>query len=118
MHNLRLAAVLLLALAACPRSPPPRPSEPPSIQGEITAINRSGERLGTIRVEAVPDDSAGSAKAVTRVTQRTEIRRGETVLEFNALEIGQWVSVWFTGPVRESYPVQADAAFIQIDQKP
>jgi hypothetical protein len=23
--------------------------------------------------------------------------------------------VWFTGPVRESYPVQADAALVQID---
>ncbi|MCI0662531.1 MAG: YobA family protein [Acidobacteria bacterium] len=37
--------------------------------------------------------------------------------EFAALEVGQRVEARFTGPVRESYPVQADAAEITIIKK-
>ena len=89
---------------------------PPSIQGRVTAVNRAGERIGSIRIEANPSESSGSDKAVVRITQDTEILRDDsTRADFTALSNGQWVRVWFTGPVRESYPVQADAARIQID---
>jgi beta-N-acetylhexosaminidase len=81
----------------------------------VTAINQTGERTGTIRVEERPTESAGSAKAVVRITASTEILRADSVrAEFQSFVVGQWVRVWFVGPVRESYPVQADAATIII----
>ena len=111
-HLLPLAAVLL----ACTPSTPRAPLGPPSIEGRVTAVDRAGERIGSIRVEANPSDSAGSDKAVVRITQGTAIVRADSArADFNALSRGQWVRVWFTGPVRESYPVQADAARVQID---
>jgi hypothetical protein len=92
------------------------PSSAPSIEGRVTAVDRAGERLGSIRVEANPSEPSGSDKAVVYITQTTEIVRGDsTRADFAALARGQWVRVWFTGPVRESYPVQADAALVQID---
>ena len=33
---------------------------------------------------------------------------------FDALAVGQTVQVWFTGPLKESYPVQVDAKQIVI----
>ncbi|MGH7718117.1 MAG: hypothetical protein ACREON_04645 [Gemmatimonadaceae bacterium] len=56
--------------------------------GRVTAVNRSGERIGTIRVEAEPADSAGSAKAVARVTQGTEVLGADgRRAEFGALAV-------------------------------
>jgi hypothetical protein len=109
---------LLLAslVVACTPSASRAPAGPPSIEGRVTAVNPAGERIGSIRVEANPSESAGSDKAVVRITQGTEIVRGDSArADFNALSSGQWVRVWFTGPVRESYPVQADAARVQFD---
>jgi hypothetical protein len=33
---------------------------------------------------------------------------------FEALAVGQQVQVWFSGPIRESYPMQVDAQQIVI----
>ncbi len=107
----------LVALAtACAPAAPRSVSGPPSIEGRITAVERSGERIGTIRVEANPSESSGSDKAVVRITRSTEIRRGDSArVAFSALSNGMWARVWFVGPVRESYPVQADAGRVEID---
>ncbi len=112
----------LLALAsgalviACASQAPRVPSTAPSIEGRVTAVDRQGEGIGSIRVEANPAEASGSDKAVVYITQATEIVRGDSArADFAALATGQWVRVWFTGPVRESYPVQADAALVQID---
>jgi Protein of unknown function (DUF3221) len=108
--------LLTVVITACAPSAPHAPSGPPSIEGRVTAVNRAGEQNGSIRVEANPSDISGSDKAVVTVTQRTDILRADsTPAGFSALSTGQWVRVWFTGPVRESYPVQADAARVQID---
>jgi hypothetical protein len=111
-----LASVSGALVIACAAQTPRVPSSAPSIEGRVTAIDRQGERIGSIRVEANPTESSGSDKAVVYVTQATEIVRGDSArVDFAALARGQWVRVWFTGPVRESYPVQADAALVQID---
>lgn len=111
-----LTTSLLLA-AGCQGAQPRMPDDPESIAGRITAVQRSGERIGGIRVEAQPEDAGGSAKAAVRITQRTVLidaaSRGS--VDFNALRVGQWVRAWFVGPVRESYPVQADAGTVVID---
>lgn len=48
--------------------------------------------------------------------------RGERIRTRNdqpgALALGQTVSVWWTGPVRESYPPGADAQWIIIEEEP
>lgn len=115
----RLVSLLptAVALALSCRAPAPEvPRDPADIAGRITAVDRAGERIGVIRVEAQPADSAGSAKAVVRVTQATEILTpGAARADFGALRVGQAVRVWFAGPVRESYPVQAAAATIVVD---
>ncbi len=110
-----LGAVLMLAVACTSRSTE-LPSEPASIAGRVTAVDLETERTGVIRVEANPEDSAGSDKAVVRVTGSTLVRAAAPASAQSAeLRVGQWVRVWFTGPVRESYPVQADAQTIVID---
>lgn len=112
---LLLGAVLVLAVACTTRSTE-LPSEPASISGRITAVDLEAGRTGVVRVEADPQDSAGSDKAVVRVTGSTTVRAPASPnVEPDGLRVGQWVRVWFTGPVRESYPVQADAGTIVID---
>lgn len=114
-HSALILLVIALATACAPAASR-SVSGPPSIEGRITAVERSGERIGTIRVEANPSESSGSDKAVVRITQSTEIRRGDSVrVDFSALSNGLWARVWFVGPVRESYPVQADAGRVEID---
>ena len=111
-----LASVAGALVISCASQAPRVPSEAPSIEGRVTALNRGGDRIGSIRVEANPSETSGSDKAVVYITQATEIVRGDSArADFAALAEGQWVRVWFTGPVRESYPVQADAALVQID---
>ena len=113
-HPLLLAA-MLLASGCSPVSSPRMPADPASIAGRVTAVTRSGERIGSIRVEERPSDVSGSAKASVRVVQGTNVLRDGNRVDFDALQVGQWVRVWFTGPVAESYPVQATGGTVSID---
>lgn len=107
------ALLLLLPLAACsPRGQddssfrsngPELSAEPPYIVGTITDLD-----AGEVRIEEVPDDSAGSAKVVARLTDATQIHGAAT------LRVGQRVQAWLTGPVMESYPVQGTAARLVV----
>jgi hypothetical protein len=112
---------LLFALSACSatrptgtddrRNEPPTLSEPPAIQGVVTALAE-----GSLRIEAVPADESGSAKAVVRLTATTEIRHADgRRVGADALRLGRRVRAWFTGTVMESYPVQATGQLIVID---
>lgn len=87
----------------------------PSMTGRVTATTRSGERLGSIRVEENPADSSGSQKAVVRITQTTTVLRADRKGDFNDLRVGDWVRVWFVGPVLESYPVQVQGGVVVVD---
>lgn len=87
------------------------PRTTPSIIGQVTAI-----ALPTIVVEEKPTEPHGSAKARVRITDGTQVlRRGEGVVGATELRVGQQVKVWFTGPVMESYPLQATAGVIVIE---
>jgi hypothetical protein len=109
-------AIVALAISGCGGEPTRVPKSPPDISGQITMVDPAGERIGTIRVEAVPQDSSGSAKAVVRVGQvTTVIAPGGRSGSFETLAIGQSVRVWFSGQVRETYPVQAAASTVVID---
>lgn len=116
MRSLFLLGVVLLLAVACTTRSTELPSEPASIAGRVTVVDLESGRTGVIRVEANPEDSAGSDKAVVRVTGSTTVRAPASAsVESAEIRVGQWVRVWFTGPVRESYPVQADAQTIAID---
>ena len=110
----RLLPLLCLAalFGACNGSAPVElPAEPPYMSGAITAIEPT-----EIRVEADPGTASGSAKAMLRLTDETRIlwRTGEPA-DRGDLRLGTVVSAWVTGPVLESYPVQATAATIVIE---
>src|SRR5687768_1220354 len=109
-----LPLAMLCLLAACSRSASESgslPADAPFMRGAITAIEG-----GPIRVEADPGAAAGSDKAMLRITGDTEIfwRSGERA-DRGDLRLGTVVSAWVSGPVRESYPVQADAATLVIE---
>ena len=110
------ALLVLLSAASCTRTPVELPATPPSIAGTITSVDIDGEHLGSLRVEAVPGEEAGSDKAVVRIEQRTALLNdsGQKV-GLSQFKVGRKVRAWFTGPVRESYPVQADASTVILE---
>jgi hypothetical protein len=81
----------------------------PDITGTITHVAPR-----TVRVEEKPGQPAGDAKAVVRITAQTVIERNGQPVDETALQTGQQAKVWFYGPVAESYPVQAEAEGIAI----
>lgn len=87
------------------------PASDPGIRGVITAKDSS-----SVQVEANPTEESGSPKAVLRLTPETAVvyRLGERG-DLEDLTVGHNVSVWFEGPVAESYPLQGTAAIIVID---
>jgi hypothetical protein len=88
------------------------PAEPPSITGVVTAAGPGR----TLRVEERPEDASGSAKAQVRVPEGAAILdRGGRARRFDEVQRGARVSAWFTGPVAESYPVQATARVVVIE---
>ena len=94
------------------------PDEPPGIRGMITRAD-SAAGSSFILVEENPGDAAGSQKASVRLNDQTKIyRRSGSILEKTGqqeLTAGKTVSVWFTGPVAESYPVQGTASVILLE---
>ena len=121
--TLPLLALALSIVAAC-ATRVALPSRDPEVHGIVTAVTPAdagetgGERLGTLRVEENPADSSGSAKWVLTITGNTIVlvRPGEMTepASFQRLVIGQRVDAWVTGPVAESYPMQATASHLLV----
>jgi len=113
-----LALTGLLVAAACSKSDetPSEPTTPAGIRGTITSNFATGIARGVIRVEFNPSNPNDGPKALVTVTSLTTILKlsGEEG-EFRDLNNGVWVSVWFDGPVMESYPVQGTAKTVVID---
>jgi hypothetical protein len=115
----RIAAGAMLVCTACSSSTPGAPGTAaldsvPYIRGTITAIERN-----RIRIEEVPADLTGTAKALLRLTDTTRIQlHSGAVASPSDLRVGQGVSAWVTGPIMESYPVQADASAVVIEASP
>lgn len=131
MKRLALMAVLALCAAApaCSGSPgdPEQPGaltttvpgEAASIIGEITQVEGTGGQRRLL-VEQIPTRSAGYPIAWVFVTPRTDIlvRSGSQISRGTAADLAEGASVqaWFTGGVRESYPVQADAGTVLVER--
>lgn len=89
------------------------PADPASIRGTVTSLESAPRR---IRVEVDPAAASGSDKAVVALGPDTRIlHRDGRAAGAADIAAGNVVSVWFTGPVRESYPVQADAGAVVLE---
>lgn len=91
------------------------PEHAPDIRGVVTSD--AAER---ILVEAEPGSPSGGPKALVRIEPHTRIfmRSGGGAPEeavAGAVRAGQTVSVWYSGPILESYPVQVTAEAVVID---
>jgi FlaG/FlaF family flagellin (archaellin) len=99
------------------------PASPPQMRGVVTSADR-GEG-GVVSLRIVWDPSLGTqldfdaaqvtANDKTRIFTTTTGRVGDaTATTSDALKVRDVVEVWITGPVLESYPVQATASDIVI----
>jgi hypothetical protein len=93
------------------------------VRGVITSFTRAegkgrGKVLAHMLIEGAKEPDTQVDKASVTVTAETKVfinRDGEREpAESAALKDGQKVEARFTGPVRLSYPLQADAAEITI----
>ena len=111
--------VLMAVSPGCASTAKPRETEADFI-GFITEIHLGGEGhiLGKISVESHADKIV--SKYIITITDETLIFRqdGDNLRKanFKALENKQWVKIWFTGPVLESFPVQGTAGQVAIEQ--
>jgi hypothetical protein len=85
------------------------------VAGHIVEITTTEDEaiLGSIKVEGSEDNGAMYNKAVVTITPYTKIYLNN-LTDFDNLEVGMYVNVFFDGPVKESDPVQATAKQINI----
>jgi len=102
---------MLALLPGCETSTEKESDAGPYIRGTITEIDGN-----TVLVEENPAEEFHGKKALLLITGETVIvdEYGEIASEAD-LAVGQFVSAWVTGPVLESYPVQARASLIVIE---
>lgn len=126
---LGLVLPLLLIASGCGSSGGGDGSAPPpgggaDIRGYVSSVwgisadPRPSDVLGSITIEGELEEGTRFDRASVAVTEKTRIFEdvnGERVqAAFGDLEEGQLVQAVFTGPVAESYPVQATAGEITI----
>jgi len=123
-----LALMACLAAAGCSGAPGDPdgpglsasvPDESASIIGDIKQVEAGSGRVRML-VEQIPTRSAGEPVAWVTVTGRTRVLAradGRTTgAASSELTVGTRVQVWFTGPVAESFPVQATAGTVLIER--
>lgn len=91
----------------------------PDIHGPADKVKVAADgKGGSLYLEAPKDAKFAYDKAMIRINEKTKIQKmnGKLVEEAKLDEIknGVKISVWFSGPVAESYPVQATAGKILI----
>lgn len=115
-----LAMAACLAAAACAGTPG-EPGETPSVVGTIQQVQQdvSPTRI-LVEQPAGGSGSAGEPVAWVELVQSTRILQrvdGRLVnVAPRVLKVGDRVSVWFTGPVRESWPVQAVGGTVILER--
>lgn len=117
----RLMGIVAAALAlgtGCGDSPTGTgfPTDTPYITGRVTSVTPTSDRSVAVRVEANPADQSGSPKAILRVDDFVDVQLpGNIEADYRAVATGQWVRVWITGTVTDSYPAQGTASAVAID---
>lgn len=107
-----LLMVALLPFVACTRRPEPLQTHPDFL-GFITEI-----QPGQINVESHADKVVD--RYIVTINEDTAIFKKEGgklyYVSTEALETKRWVQIWFFGPVMESWPKQATAGQIVIQE--
>ncbi|WP_291548570.1 beta-N-acetylhexosaminidase [Clostridium sp. HMP27] len=114
---LLISIFLLLTVVGCSKE---ITEEKLSIRGEITNVSLDDNgKITSILVEGKLEQDTQHDKASVFIGEKTKIYDNDTKeeLEKNALKKGTKVEIIFKGPVRESYPVQADAKIIRITEQ-
>jgi uncharacterized lipoprotein YajG len=112
-----IVAITLLLIAGCATPAEPLTAEP-DFTGFITQVDEINNKdiIGTIAVESHADKIL--EKYVVTIDKDTALFRlsGDDYqeIEFSDLEAQQWLEIWFTGPVLESWPMQATALQVVI----
>jgi len=126
MKSIRLVGLLIgsISLVLGCVSSHPIDSTGADIRGDITSIHQAdaenGEKgiVGSILIEGVIEEDTEFDKASVTITDKTRIfeQKGQDrrPVTFESLKMGQRVQARFTGPVMESYPVQATASEVVI----
>ncbi|WP_017381700.1 DUF3221 domain-containing protein [Paenisporosarcina sp. TG-14] len=85
------------------------------VAGHIVKITASEDEviMGTIKIDGPENNGAKYKEAVVTVTPDTKIYIND-LTDFDNLEVGMYINVFFEGPVKESHPVQATAKQINI----
>ena len=115
--SLVLVTALMIAALSCASNGKPIETKA-DFTGFITDIQpgQNKDIVGRISVESHADKIV--TKYVITIKDETLIFRqdGDTLHEitFKALENKQWVKIWFSGPVMESWPMQVTAGQVII----
>ena len=120
-----LVALSLVAVAACggsggdpggDKTPPPVGAA--DITGRLSQLSLAADGTASFLVVADPSTSGAYDRAMVRTTADTVVWApagdGRRTLTAGDLRAGLRVAVRFTGPVAESYPVQAVAAAVEV----
>jgi len=114
-----MGLLIVLALVSINCAPATKPIETePNFIGFITEIHPSQERgiSGQISVESHADKIV--TKYIITIEDETLIFKqdGDNLRKaaFAALETKQWLQIWFSGPVLESWPMQGTAKQVVI----
>ena len=120
-----LVALSLVAVGACGgngaapgggKTPPPAGAA--DITGRLSQLSAAADGTASFLVVADPNVSGVYDRAMVRTTADTVVwapaGEGRRSLASGDLRDGLRVAVRFTGPVAESYPVQAVAADVEV----
>jgi len=112
-----LVLILLAAIPGCSSSAQPLETEA-DFTGFITEIHPGDP--ARLSVESHADKIVD--KYVVTITGDTDLFRQEgegfAQVNFDAFENKQWVRIWFSGPVMESFPMQVAAGQVVIIEAP
>lgn len=100
-------------------APAPGAGDPSTPVSGPPSCAPTGRPLRAVLVEEAPGEGAGGDKSmVTMLAGARVLRRTASGVEpagFADLRVGRRVSVWFDGPVAESYPTQARGGVVVIE---
>jgi len=119
-----LVALSLVAVVACggsggdPGGDKTLPVGAADITGRLSQLSLAADGTASFLVVADPSTSGAYDRAMVRTTADTVVWApagdGRRTLTAGDLRAGLRVAVRFTGPVAESYPVQAVAADVEV----
>lgn len=104
-----VAVLVLLSITACTG----RPSAPPSIRGVVTKASAGSGAVLVVWGETLGVPKAEFDAASIRLADKGTVLVDGKKASIEDLAEGDVVNAWFSGPVAESYPVQAGASRIE-----